>query len=106
MKKNSAGSKKLRIMISLCSFSLLSIHAFAHSQQTIYEEIGLWTGNNFQSSAPSPSCSCDLNSNVIDCFGPFVASENDQSDVCYDEFIPKYSNGYVHAIVFKRTTQR
>jgi hypothetical protein len=80
----------------------LSTLAVANSQTTsVYTYAGIWTGNNNYSSAPSPICACDADPNSQDC--PLQDIEMlDTGDVCYDEFIPDGSNGWVHAGVFQK----
>lgn len=75
------------------------------SVKTSYSYIGIWTGDNTYSSAPHPTCQCDINPNEQDC--PLQSTVmNDVGEFCYDEFIPYGSTGYVHAGVFQRSSDQ
>lgn len=66
-----------------------------------FQEIGIWTGQDGFSSSPTPHCVCDRDINASDCPSVFSSDEVEGS-VCYDEFIPAGSGGWVHARVFRR----
>lgn len=85
--------KKAVLMITLL-FSGLCLGA-------TYELVDTWTGDDNFSSAPMPACECDKDFNSLDCPYTFE-SEKMESDVCYDEYIPEGSEGWVHAHVFKK----
>ena len=83
----------------------LFIGAPALAVQTKYRFDGIWTGANGFSSAPSPSCSFDRDPNRVD--GGQIISVRipdgvQPPDLCYDEFIPAVSAGWVHAYVYRR----
>jgi hypothetical protein len=64
----------------------------------------IWGLEQNNSGAPSPSCPCDQNSNVRDCPASFETNE-DFGDICYDEYIPEGSDGYVYAQVFQPSAE-
>jgi hypothetical protein len=89
----------LRIKMKNFLFFTLLTSSYAFAADTgFYVNEGIWTGNNSYSSAPSPACSCDKNTDKADCSASF--SGDDQGNVCYDEFIPDGSEGWVHANIF------
>jgi len=79
---------------------VLVVFFVSNAYSATYRQVEVWTGDNYSSSAPSPYCECDQNENIQDCPVEFV-SFSQKSEVCYDEYIPKGSRGWVHAIVYK-----
>lgn len=67
-----------------------------------YKLTEVWTGDEKWSSTPLPHCGCDRDINAIDCLAEEFQSAVDLGDVCYDEYIPSGSGGWVHGLVFKR----
>lgn len=77
-------------------FAVLSLQVFALTFQFSH----LWTGDDNQSSSPTPHCVCDIDMNRSDCLGSFEASDEGY-EICYDEFIPVGSRGWANARVFR-----
>lgn len=84
---------KIAILLSLLSFSALGSSTYIRS--------GIWTGNDNFSSAPSPYCPCDQDSDKKDCPEEFVVEQDDTPKVCYDEFIESDSRGWAYGVIYK-----
>lgn len=87
---------KRTIVLSL--LTLVSSVALAGGTK-VYTPKEVWTGNNGFSTSPQPHCACDLDRDVQDC--EMTETTDAVGTICYDEYIPAGSNGYVHAQVYE-----
>ncbi len=103
---------KKSILISMVVLSCNLVHA----KSVIYRFKEVWTGGTVLSSAaPNPECPCDRNLinryNIKECpEGSFTVDDSAFMEItgfvqapplCYDEYIPEGSNGWVHALVYE-----
>lgn len=96
-------SQKFFLLMSACMLTLPGQTA-NHTQaaQVKYSFSHIWGLDNQNSGAAGPACPCDLNPNIQDCPALGFTSTADLGGQCSDEYIPKDSNGYVHALIFKK----
>lgn len=87
--------------ILLCWAMLLGCSPVC-AQKGSYIFVEVWTGENSHSSAPLPSCTFDLDPNRRE-IPEDSTDEQSPNNICYDEFIPEGSQGWVHAVVYKFT---
>lgn len=105
-----------RVVSIVCFFTL----SMSLAEAATYKFDGIWTGENRQSGALSPSCPCpdptNNGLNIPNCdeagFSATAADFNlnpestDLPEVCYDEYIPQGSGGWAHALMFRRVDDK
>jgi hypothetical protein len=96
--------KKFCTMFTVCFLSFFAPSAFATSYVMVFD--GIEDFGNGQSSA-GPSCPCDLDANAVDCLDDefwvdAIETIEWEDGICYDEFAPEDSKGWVHGRRFVR----
>jgi len=86
----------------LLSIALL-VPILLHAQPANYVFDGIWTGNNNFSSAPLPTCHFDIDPNTAESPAG-IDGDNQLPEICYDEFIPEGSRGWVHAMIYRKSS--
>lgn len=107
---------KKRVIFLMC----FTTFCLSMAEAANYIFAGVWTGGNSQSGALNPICPCADQTvggiNRIECNQEegFSATAEDflrtsginaLPEVCYDEYVPQGANGWVHALIFRRSNE-